>query len=257
MKIYFLSDAHLGYPNYEDSLVREKKIVAWLDFVSKDADEIWLLGDIFEFWFEWKYVVPKGYIRLLAKIIELSEKGLPIHFYTGNHDLWIFDYLPKETGITLHRNPVTKIYDNKKFYIAHGDGLGPYDKKYNFLKKLFTNRFLQKVLALFHPDLTMKVAFGWANSSKKYSKPSLTYFGDDKEWLVLYSKTVLEREHFDYFVYGHRHLPHNVELAENSRCINLGEWVNLFTYGVFDGTDMKLKKFSNGKGDRLEVIGKR
>ena len=243
MKIYFLSDAHLGYPNYEESLVREKKIVRWLDEVSKDADEIWFLGDIFEFWFEWKRVAPQGFIRLLGKITELTDKGLPIHFFTGNHDLWIFNYLPKETGVILHRKPVKITFGDKKFYIAHGDGLGNFDKKYKFLKKLFTNPFLQWLLARFHPNFTMNIALSWAGSSRKYSNPP-KYKGDDKEWLVLYSKSVLKEEYFDFFVYGHRHLATNVKLSENSRLINLGEWINLFTYGIFDGEEMKINKFT-------------
>jgi len=242
MKIYFLSDAHLGYPTYEESLVREKKIVRWLDEVSKDADEIWLLGDIFEFWFEWKRVVPKGFLRILGKICQLTDQGIPIHFYTGNHDLWVFDYLHRETGMILHRQPVSKEYNGKKFYIAHGDGLGDYDKKYNAMKFFFTSRFFQKVLSFLHPNFTMKVAHAWAGSSK-YNKAGAAYFGDNKEWLMLYSKEILKTQHFDYFVYGHRHLMFDKPLSENSRCINLGEWINLFTYAVFDGKELYLKEY--------------
>jgi UDP-2,3-diacylglucosamine hydrolase len=243
MKIYFLSDAHLGYPTYQESLKREKKIVHWLEEVSKDADEIWLLGDVFEFWFEWKRVVPKGFLRVLGKICELTDNGLPIHFYTGNHDLWVFDYLHHETGMILHKQPVIKEYNGKKFYIAHGDGLGDYDKKFNAMKVFFTSRFFQRALSLFHPNLTMKVAHAWAGSSK-YNKAGVPYFGDDKEWLMLYSKEVLQKQHIDYFVYGHRHLAFYKELNDKSHCVNLGEWINLFTYGEFDGEKMLLKEYN-------------
>ncbi len=242
MKIYFLSDAHLGYPNEQASLIREKKIIFWLDQVAKDADEIWLLGDIFEFWFEWKHVVPKGFVRILGKIAQLTDAGLPIHFYTGNHDLWIFDYLHRQTGMILHKEPFITIYNQKKFYIAHGDGLGNYDKKYNLMKKLFTSPFFQWLLSIFHPNLTMRVAHAWAGSSK-YNKAGVPYFGDNKEWLMLFSKEILKQQHIDFFVYGHRHLAFDKPLSQNARCINLGEWINLFTYAVFDGEQMMLKQF--------------
>lgn len=242
--IYFASDVHLGLPNYEKSLEREKLFVQWLDEIKNDAKEIILLGDIFDFWFEYKRAIPKGFTRFLGKLCELTDSGIPVHFFIGNHDMWIFDYLPKETGIILHKTPEIKTYNNKKFYLAHGDGMGPGDRSYKLLKKIFASRFSQWLFARFHPNIGIWIANSWSTHSR-YSRETRPFEGEDKEWLILYSKDLLKKEHFDYLVYGHRHYPLDLKLNESSRYINLGDWLGHFTYAVFDGEDMMLKNYTD------------
>lgn len=242
-KIYFASDFHLGIPDYASSLEREKKIVRWLDTIKKDAAEIYLLGDVFDFWFEYSTVVPRGFVRLLGKIAELTDSGIPVHWFTGNHDMWIFDYVPKELNVMLHRAPIQKEYSGKKFYIAHGDGLGPGDYGYKFIKRLFASRVCQWLFARLHPNLGISIARYWSGKSRiATGRNDEKYLGDEKEYLAVHSKNILAKEHFDYLIFGHRHLPLDIKL-DNSRYINLGDWVRYFTYAVFDGSDLQLLKF--------------
>jgi UDP-2,3-diacylglucosamine hydrolase len=243
-KIYFASDVHLGLPDFETSLKREKLFVKWLDEIKDDAKEIILLGDIFDFWFEYKRTIPKGFSRFLGKLCEITDSGIPVHFFIGNHDMWIFDYLPKETGIILHKGPITKEYDGKKFYLAHGDGLGPGDRSYKLLKRIFASRLLQWLFARLHPNMGIWIANSWSSHSR-YSRETRPFEGEDKEWLIVYSKDLLKQEHFDYLVYGHRHFPLDLKLNESSRYINLGDWLSHFTYAVFDGNDMFLKNYTD------------
>lgn len=244
-KIYFASDFHLGVPSYEKSLEREKLIVRWLDEIKHDAEEIFLMGDVFDFWFEYKHAVPKGFIRLLGKIAEITDSGIPVHFFTGNHDMWMFDYLPKELNITIHRDPITKNYNGKKFYLGHGDGLGPGDHGYKFIKKVFSNKAAQWMFARLHPNFGIGMANFWSRKSRVSNAPQDELFlGEENEWLVIYSKKILEKEHFDYFIFGHRHLPLDINLTDSSRYINLGEWVNFNSYAVFDGEKLSLHKYS-------------
>lgn len=241
-KIYFASDFHLGFPSHEKSLEREKKVVRWLDSICSDASEIYLLGDIFDYWFEYKKVVPRGFTRFLGKISGIVDSGIPVHFFTGNHDIWVFDYLPLETGIILHREPVIKEFNGLKFYLAHGDGLGPGDRKYDLLKKVFTSRILQWLFARLHPNFSIWFAHKWSHGSR-FSKVNEPFKGEDKELLVLYAKELLKREHFDYFIFGHRHIPVNYQLTDKSRFIHLGDWINNFSYGVFDGEKVEIRFF--------------
>jgi len=243
-KIYFLSDFHLGIPDRESSLEREKKIVEFLDQASKDASEIYILGDIFDFWFEYKTTVPRGFVRLLGKIATLSDSGIPIHIFIGNHDMWIFDYLPTELGATLYREPIHKTYSNKKFLIGHGDGLGPGDHGYKFIKSVFRNPISQGLFARFHPNFGIGMANFWSSRSrKKHWENDRKWTGDENEFLVQYCKQELKTEQIDFFVFGHRHLPIDMEVGQNSRYINLGDWINYFTYAVFDGNKMELRSF--------------
>lgn len=243
-KIYFASDFHLGVPDFQTSLIREKLIVQWLDEIKQDAGEIYLMGDVFDFWFEYKHAVPKGFVRLLGKIAELTDSGIPVHFFTGNHDMWMFDYLPKELGITIHRQPIVKTYNNKKFYLGHGDGLGPGDSGYKFIKKVFANKASQWMFARVHPNLGLGIANFWSRKSRVSNGPKDEKFhGEENEWLVIYAKEILQKEHFDYFIFGHRHLPLDIQLPQNSRYINLGEWVNYNSYAVFDGETLKLLRY--------------
>ena len=241
-KIYFASDFHLGFPSYEKSLEREKKIVSWLDSIRSDASEIYLLGDIFDYWFEYKKVVPRGFTRFLGKISEITDSGIPVHFFTGNHDIWVFDYLPRETGIILHREPVIKEFNGLKFYLGHGDGLGPGDKKYKLLKKVFTSKTLQWLFARLHPNFSVWFAHKWSHSSR-FSKVNDPFKGEDKESLIIYAKEKLKTQHFDYFVFGHRHITLNHPLSDKTRFLHTGDWINNFSYCVFDGEKVEIKKF--------------
>jgi UDP-2,3-diacylglucosamine hydrolase len=248
-KIYFASDFHLGVPSYEQSFEREQRIVKWLDSIKADAAEVFLVGDLFDFWFEYKYTAPKGFIRFLGKIAELTDAGIPVHVFTGNHDMWMYGYLPKEIGIRLHREPVRRTFNGKEFLIGHGDGLGPGDHKYKFIKKFFASKVCQWLFARLHPNL----AFGIANYFSKSSRASTgkkdeMFRGKENEWLYIYCNECLKKEHIDYFVFGHRHLPLQLPLSSDkgeSMYINLGEWLHYNTYAVFDGTRLELKEYKN------------
>jgi len=243
-KVYFASDQHLGAPNAEESLTREKRFVKWLDEIKSDCDVLFLLGDLFDFWFEYKQVVPRGFVRVLGKLAELSDSGIQIYFFTGNHDLWMKDYLEKEIGATIFHNRQVFEINQKKFFIAHGDGLGPGDKGYKRMKKLFRNRFAQFLFYLLHPDFAVWLGINMSRKNKLISgDEDVKFLGEEKEWLAVYAKKKLEAEHFDYFVFGHRHLPLEIDLNQNSKYVNLGDWVNYFTYAVFDGNDLKLETY--------------
>lgn len=229
--IFFASDFHLGAPDYESSRIREQKILDWLNYIEPKAAEIYLVGDLFDFWFEYKRAVPRGFVRLLGKIAELSDKGIPVYIFTGNHDMWIFDYLPKETGATLYREPIEREYFGKKFVIGHGDGLGPGDRGYKFLKKVFANKFCQWCFARLHPNFGIWLADVSSRTSRAKSKgEDEKFLGEDREWLIQHCREELKSKHVDYFIFGHRHLPLDIQLNENSRYINLGEWINHCTY---------------------------
>jgi UDP-2,3-diacylglucosamine hydrolase len=245
-KVYFASDFHLGVPDEETSRKREARIVEWLDFIKKDASVIFLVGDIFDFWFEYKHSVPKGFIRFLGKVAELSDNGISIIFYTGNHDMWMSDYFPIELNVTLERQPKDYLIGNKTFHIGHGDGLGPGDRQYKILKKVFANRACQWLFQWLHPNLGMGIAKAWSKQSRAYNENSDGSFDAENEWILTYCKNIEENCHYDYYVFGHRHLPIDYSLNERSRYINLGEWVTQFNYGEFDGTIFHLKKFEIG-----------
>ncbi|MFP4367228.1 MAG: UDP-2,3-diacylglucosamine diphosphatase [bacterium] len=244
-KIYFASDAHFGLSGPDESLPREKLFARWLETVRKDAAEIYLLGDIFDFWFEYRRVVPRGFTRILGKIAEITDSGIPVHFFTGNHDIWVFDYLPAETGMIIHKGPyITSLY-GKKFYMAHGDGLDERDSGFKVLKKIFTNPVLQWLFARLHPNFALWFGHKWSHKSR-YSKELITPFkGEEEEEHMVFANRILENEHFDYFVFGHRHIPLDLPLKNNSsRYINLGDWLWHFTYAVFDGNTLEIKKYS-------------
>jgi UDP-2,3-diacylglucosamine hydrolase len=243
-KIYFASDFHLGVPDKETSLEREKRVIAWLDMAKKDAEEIYLLGDVFDFWFEYKTVVPRGFVRLLGKLAELTDSGIKVHYFTGNHDMWVFDYLPKELNIPVYKKPVQRKINGKKFFIGHGDGLGPGDYGYKFIKKVFASPVSQWLFARLHPNFAIGIGNYWSRKSRiSTGGDDKKFLGEENEWLAIYAKEVLQKEHYDYFIFGHRHLPLDLKVGENSRYINLGEWVNYNTYAVFDGEDLKLLEY--------------
>ena len=245
-KIYFASDFHLGAPNYEESLIREKRIVKWLTEIEATASEIFLVGDIFDFWFEYKRAIPRGFVRIQGKIAELTDKGIPVHVFTGNHDMWIFDYLPKELGIQLYREPIEREFFGKSYFIGHGDGLGPGDKGYKFLKKVFANKFCQWCFARLHPNFGIWLADKSSKSSRaKTGNSDEKFLGEEKEWLVHYCKEQLSKKHFDYFVFGHRHLPMEIKVDKNSTYYNLGEWIKYNTYLEVSKDNVELKAFQS------------
>jgi len=245
-KIFFASDFHLGAPDYESSLVREKRIVRWLDSIENEASEIYLLGDIFDFWYEYKHTVPKGFTRLLGKLAFLSDMGIKLHIFTGNHDLWMRDYLSRELNADINYGPVTRIIGDKKFYIAHGDGLGPGDQGFKLMKSVFTNKIAQWFFSRIHPNAGISIANYFSRKSRAQTGiEDYKFLGEDKEWLIIHSKEILSKEHFDYFIYGHRHYPLVVDLGEGSQYVNLGDWIKYFSYAEWDGNNLELKYFEN------------
>ena len=242
-KVYFASDFHLGTPSKEESLTREKIIVNWLNEVKTDASAIFLVGDIFDFWFEYNHVIPKGYIRFQAKLIELIDAGINIYFFTGNHDMWMFSYFEEEFGIPIIREPISLEINNKKFHIGHGDGLGPGDGTYKILKKIFSNEFCQWLFNWLHPNIGMGIANAWSKSSRAANNKKEEKSFGQKEWLVEYCKQVETKTPHDFYIFGHRHLPMTFDLHQKSTYINLGEWVNYKTYAVFDGENIELKTY--------------
>lgn len=241
-KIYFASDFHLGVPDAESSLKREKLLVKWLEEIRTDAAEIYLVGDLFDFWFEYDTAVPRGFTRFLGKLAELSDAGIPIHIFTGNHDMWMFGYLEKELNITLYREPIVREYFGKRFFIGHGDGLGPGDHGFKMIKKVFANKMSQWLFAKLHPDWGIKLANYWSGTSRESNNDEV-FLGEENEWLFQFAKEKLQSEYVDYFIFGHRHLPLDLKVGNNSRYINLGDWISHNTYAVFDGEKLELKKY--------------
>jgi UDP-2,3-diacylglucosamine hydrolase len=243
-KIYFASDLHLGTPDETTSVAREKLFVQWLDEIKTDASEIFILGDIFDFWHEYQLVVPKGFVRIQGKIAELCDAGIRVHVFTGNHDLWMFGYLEKELGVILHKKPIEREFGERKFYIGHGDGLGPGDHGYKFIKKVFNNPVCQFGFRWLHPDVGVRIANYFSRKSRYGNGPKVLeqFKGEENEWLIKYSKRKLEKQHFDFFIFGHRHLPLDINLGA-SRYINTGDWLDYNSYAVFDEGNLELKYF--------------
>lgn len=244
-KIYFASDFHLGVPDYKCSRERENTIVRWLSTIEHDAAELFLLGDLFDFWFEYRHVVPKGNIRLLGKIASFTDRGIPVHIHVGNHDMWMFGYLEKELGVTIHYHPETRYWNGLTFLIGHGDGLGPGDYGYKFIKKIFRNRIFQWSFARLHPNLAFVVANYFSKQSRKANYTAdAQYLGDENEWLVQYCKQQVKTQAYNYMIFGHRHLPLQKNIAPNCMYINLGDWIQYNTYAVFDGKNVSLQTFA-------------
>ena len=245
-KIYFLSDFHLGAPNYTESLVREKRIVTFLEEIKNDADQIFILGDLFDFWFEYKKVIPKGFVRILGKLAELTDAGINIHFFVGNHDMWMNGYFEKELNIKVYHEPKEFDLNGKKFFIAHGDGLGPGDKKYKFLKKVFRNKILNWLFSVLHPGFGIGLANYFSNKSRAATgNTDEKFLGEDNEWLVSFSKEMEQKNHFDYYIFGHRHLPIDFKINDATHYINLGDWIKHNSYAVFNGNSLELNFYKD------------
>ncbi|OON66184.1 UDP-2,3-diacylglucosamine diphosphatase [Hymenobacter sp. CRA2] len=242
-KVYFASDFHLGAPDMARSRERERRIVRWLDMAAQDAAAIYLVGDIFDFWFEYRHAIPRGFIRLQGKLAELTDAGLPVTFFTGNHDMWMFGYFTQELGIPVLRHPVSLDIGPHRFHIGHGDGLGPKDYTYKVLKRVFASPVAQWLFARIHPNVGIGIANAWSQRSRLSNTAKDDVYLGDEEWLLVYCRELEQRFHHDYYVFGHRHLPLDVPVGAHSRYVNLGEWVNYCTYGVYDGHELLLREF--------------
>ncbi|MFA6945167.1 MAG: UDP-2,3-diacylglucosamine diphosphatase [Pedobacter sp.] len=241
-KIFFASDFHFGVPNQQSSREREERVVRWLDQIKDEASEIYFLGDVFDFWFEYAAVIPKGFIRFQGKLAELVDSGIKVTFFKGNHDMWMFDYFKQELGIEIISDELILERNGKKFFLHHGDGLGPGDAKYKILKKIFRSDLCQWLFARIHPNLGVGIARKWSMQSRLQNMKKEEFTDISKEWLVSYSKELLMGEPYDYLIFGHRHLPLDIQLGD-SRYINLGEWINFNSYAVFDGDNLDLLYF--------------
>lgn len=245
-KLYFASDFHLGVPDKRSSREREAKLVRWLEYIRSDAQGIYLLGDIFDFWFEYRTVIPKGFIRLQGKLAELRDAGIPVYFFTGNHDMWMFDYFPSELEIPVYRHPIVLETEKHRLLIGHGDGLGPGDFSYKILKRIFASPVAQWLFARIHPNLGMGIAHYWSRRSRISNQQREEKFkGEENEFLLQYCRETEQHTHHDFYIFGHRHLPLDLPVGKNSRYINLGEWVHFSTYAVYDGKTVQLLSFDN------------
>lgn len=248
--IYFLSDAHLGCRALTSGRTRERRLVRFLDSIKNKASAVYLLGDMFDYWYEFKQVVPKGHVRFLGKLAELTDRRVEVHFFVGNHDLWCHDYLTKECGVIMHYEPYTVEIEGRVFYMAHGDGLGETDRKFLFLRRVFHSPFLQKAFSSLHPDHSVALGLRWAGNSRRQHEQQgpAVFMGEDKEPLVAYSKAYLaEHPDVNYFLYGHRHIQIDLPLSDDARMIVLGDWIEQFTYATFDGKDVVLHNYVEGE----------
>ncbi len=245
-KLFFASDFHLGAPDAESSKNRERRIIAWLDQIKDEAAGIFLVGDIFDFWFEYGEVIPKGFIPFISKIAQLRAENIPIFFFTGNHDLWMEDYFTKELDIPVFHHPIELEACGKSILVGHGDGLGPGDKSYKLLKQVFTNPVAKWLFRWLHPDLGVKLARAWSGKSRltNAGKDENRFLGEG-EWLWQYCKQIEQSQHHDYYIFGHRHLPLELKVGKNSTYFNLGEWVTQNNYLVFDGEKSELITFES------------
>ncbi|MDN3583516.1 UDP-2,3-diacylglucosamine diphosphatase [Mucilaginibacter flavus] len=247
-KLYFASDFHLGAGALASSREREDRIIRWLDSIKEDAAELFLMGDVFDFWFEYKTVVPRGYIRFLGKLAQLTDSGVKLYLFKGNHDMWMFNYFEKELGATIISDELKIERNGKKFFLHHGDGLGPGDGFYKVLKNFFRSGFCQWLFARIHPNFGVGLANYWSSHSRIANSKKENHKPHEQEWLVTFCKEELKTNFYDYLIFGHRHLPLDIQLTPQSRYINLGEWINYNSYAVFDGEELKLEYFEKVHG---------
>jgi UDP-2,3-diacylglucosamine hydrolase len=241
-KIYFASDFHLGLPAGSVPVEREKKVVKWLNSVAGDAKEIYLLGDIFDFWWEYKLVVPKGFTRFFGAVSEITDSGIPVHFFTGNHDMWVGNYFSDECGMTIHTSPITAQFDGKRFHLAHGEGLGTKSTGYKLLLSIFRNKPLQVMYSALHPSIGVGIGHRWSLNSRLGKGITTEFLGEEKEDLITYARTILENEKIDYFIFGHRHLAMKYNLLPETEIVFLGDWIKNGSYAEWDGKGLSFKK---------------
>lgn len=242
---YFLSDFHLGARYFEEPRETERRVVDFLDSIKGDAKEVYLLGDILDYWFEYRYVVPRGFTRFFGKIAELTDLGVKVYWFIGNHDIWIFDYLPNELGVEVIDGEVTKEIDGKVFFLAHGDGVGKQPRSFRMLRSLFRNRFCQKLYSAIHPRWTIPFALSWSNSSRKGDDEYPEYKGEENEFLEIFANDYLKSHKVDYFVFGHRHIMLDKKLQGGATLVVLGDWLHYCSYAVWDGNNLALKSFQS------------
>lgn len=242
-KIYFVSDVHLGAPALNNNRERELIFARWLDDIKEDVSELYLMGDIFDFWHDYEKVAPRGFTRILGRIADLTDRGIPVHFFTGNHDLWMYDYLPEELGVELHRIEMVKEIKGKRFFLAHGDGLDEEDVGYRRLKRIFTNKTLQWLFARLHPNFALSIGHGWSKKSRISKLGTDEDFSVKQDGMYKFAEKYLENESIDYFIFGHRHQMANEQMNEKTSFVLLGDWINKFSYGVFDGEKFEMKKY--------------
>jgi UDP-2,3-diacylglucosamine hydrolase len=240
-KIYFASDFHLGLATGSPSVEREKKVVRWLNTVASDAKEIYLIGDIFDFWWEYKLVVPRGFTRFLGTVSEITDSGIPVHFFTGNHDMWVGDYLSGECGMTIHTSPVTTLFNGKNFHLAHGEGLGTKSSGYKILLSIFRNKPLQAMYSTLHPSIGVGIGHRWSLNSRLGKGITKEFLGEENEDLIRYARSVLEHDKIDYFIFGHRHLAMTYKLKEETVIVFLGDWIKNGSYADWDGTTLTFR----------------
>ena len=241
-KIFFASDFHLGLPAGTPPLEREKKVVAWLNSIREEAKEIYLIGDIFDFWWEYKLVVPKGFTRFLGTLSSITDSGIPVHFFTGNHDMWVGSYLKDECGIIIHTSPVTTEFDGRIFHLAHGEGRGTKDLGYKILLSIFRNKPLQKMYSALHPSIGLGIGHRWSLNSRLGKGITKEFLGEDKEDLIRYAKTILEKEKIEFFIFGHRHLAMSYKLKEGPEVLFLGDWIHSGNFAEWDGNNLTFRK---------------
>jgi len=248
-RIYFASDLHFGMHPAEESRKRERYFVDWLEEIRHDATELWLLGDVFDYWFEYSKVVPRGFSRFLGKLATLADEGVELHIFPGNHDVWLFNYLPEEIGAIIHRGSVVKTWNNQNFLLGHGDGLLKSDRAYRLLQSVFKNRRMQWLYARLHPNGSMTFAQWWSKKSRTKKGAYVPFLGIEKEHQVIFAKKYLEKQPaIDYFIFGHRHVPFIIRVSPSSQVVCLGDWIGNFTYAVFDGEKLHLKKRFEDRG---------
>jgi len=244
-KIYFISDIHLGAPALSDNKERELLFAQWLDEIQNDVEELYLMGDVFDFWYEYKKVVPRGFTRILGRIANLTDSGIPVYFFPGNHDLWAFDYFSSELGVTVYHEGIIKEISGKKFFLAHGDGLDAADKGYIFLKKIFTSKTSQWLFSRLHPNFAFKVAHDWSKSTRLAKIDLHEVFDAHNDGMYKFAGDFLKNESVSYFIFGHRHIPVNTKINEKTSFVLLGDWIKNYTYGVFDGETFELKRYKD------------
>lgn len=244
-KTYFASDAHLGLNIYEDRITAEKRLVKWMDSIKPDCKALYFVGDMFDYWFEYKYVIPKGFVRFIGKMAEFIDDGIPVYLYTGNHDVWMFDYFQKEIGATVCTQETITEIDGKKFYIAHGDGLGDPSLTFRFMRCFFRNKVCQALYKWIHPDVTMPFGHAWSQSNrkKKQGNKAEQYLGEENEFLVQFAKEHVQKNDVDYYIFGHRHIELDLTIEERKRVIILGDWITKFTYAVWNGERLEMRRY--------------
>ena len=248
--VYFISDAHLGSLATEHRRTQERRLVRFLDDIKHKASAIYMLGDMFDFWYEYRLAVPKGFTRFLGKVSELTDMGIEVHYFIGNHDIWAYSYLEKECGVVLHRTAMTTEIYGSLFYLAHGDGLGDTDRGFRFIRSVFHNRLCQILFSSLHPRWGIDFGLKWARHSRLKRKDGKEepYRGENNEELVVWTKKYM-KTHADitYYIYGHRHIELDLVLSKSARLLILGDWISQFTYAVFDGKDITLKNYVEGE----------